>query len=174
LGRRESKETATAIGEAPFMPFRLALGLQVLVGAVGGLMFLPMALVWPIDLVRNPFTTDGIEVLSIVTAIGWAGLGLTIRLMRRPRLVLNEGELVRNGWLRSERMPLSAVKSIDRKRGRSHQRYTDELSLFRGHPEQPWVIELLGLAEPETFVHAVAKACGVRHRSFSPKDAPPD
>jgi hypothetical protein len=156
--------------------FSITRGFVIIAGTVGGLVFVPPSVVWPLDLLRGAPVTDGAEVLTVVTAIGWTGLTLLVRAIVRPRLVFSGGELRENRFLASRTMLLSAVTSVDRVRGRVNAvkpRRVDELYLFRGHPEKPWVIDLGLVEEPNQFMNALRVRCRVTYGSYTPQNAPP-
>ncbi len=156
--------------------FQIDRGLAITVGIVGALMFVPPSIVWPLDLLRGGSVTDGAETLVIVTGVGWAGLALVVRFIWRPRLVLTFGELRENRFFLTTTIPLSAVTSIDRVEGRVDSVRpvrADTLYLFRGHPEKPWVIDLVFVGSPERFMSDLLGRCRVTYGNYTPQNAPP-
>lgn len=156
--------------------FRVNRVLAIIVGIVGGLMFLGPSVAWPLDAVRGKPVGDGAGIMLVVTALGWAGLALLVRFIVRPRLVLLRGELLENELFFTRRIPLSAVRSIDRLKGRidtAKPRSVDTLFLFRAHPEQPWQVDLALVEEPERFLSALRGQCPVAYGNYVPQNAPP-
>lgn len=170
------EKSAAREGSVPPKTFRVAQASAVIVGLVGGLIFLPPSLAWPLDILRGGSVTDGADVMGIVTGIGWTGLAIVVRHIVRPRLVLTGGELTENGFFLSRTIPLSEVTSIDRVEGREQRAkpiHVDTLYLFRGHPKKPWVIELGWVAKPSAFIAALRAECSVTYGQYTPQSAPP-
>ncbi|MDP1829521.1 MAG: hypothetical protein Q8L48_40010 [Archangium sp.] len=148
----------------------------ILMGVVGGLIFLPPSIVWPLDLLRGGSVTDGADVLVKVTGVGWAGLALIVRFLIRPRLELTASELRENRLFFSTAIPLSALTSIERVAGRINTgkpSRVDQLYLFRAHPEKRWVIDLGFVDAPDTFMAALLGRVRVNCANYTPRDAPP-
>jgi len=156
--------------------FRVHRAFTIILGIVGGLMFAPLSLAWPLDLLRGGSVTDGAEVMIVVTAVGCTGLAFVARFIVRPRLVLTGDELHENRLFRSIAIPLSAVTSIDRVAGRIEgvkPKHVDTLYLFRGHPEKPWVVDLGFVDEPTKFMAALSTRCQATQGHYTPRNAPP-
>lgn len=178
--RQGAKKSAQRVSEKPGdgpgdQRFRLNRALVILVGSVGGLLFVPPSVAWPLSVLRGESVGDGKGILLIVTALGWAGLALTVRFVVRPRLVLRRGELLANKFFFTQRIPLSAVRSIDRLKGAIaavKPGRVDTLFLFRAHPEQPWQVDLALVDEPDKFVSALRGQCPVAYGSYTPQNAP--
>ncbi|MDP3154557.1 MAG: hypothetical protein Q8N23_17900 [Archangium sp.] len=162
-----SKEQAT---------FRVHRTFAILMGVVGGLIFLPTAVSWPLDLLRGGSVTDGADVLVIVTGVGWAGLALIARFITRPRLELSDSELRENRLFLSTAIPLSDLTSIERVSGRLNTgkpSRVDALYLFRAHPEKRWVVDLGFVDAPEKFMAALLGRVRLKCANYTPRDAPP-
>lgn len=158
------------------MVFRVHRAFAILMGVVGGLMFLPPSVAWPLDLLRGGSVTDGVEVMVIVTAVGWAGLALVVRFIMRPRLELTTSELREHRLFFSTSIPFSGLTSLDRVSGRlttSKPSRIDELHLFRAQPEKRWVVDLGFVEAPEKFMAALLGRVRVRCANYTPRDAPP-
>lgn len=134
----------------------------VIVGLVGGMMFVPPSVVWALDALQHPQVADRAFTLLIVTAIGWLGLALTVRFIVRPRLVLLPGVLVENRFFFSKRMRLEEVTSIDRTQGKWGRGRFDDLTLSRAHPHRAWAIDLGLVDRPESAVSALRNRCPVK------------
>lgn len=155
--------------------FRVASIFALLIGGIGGLVFAPMALAWPLSIVQGTATGD-LGALPQVTVVGWGGLALVLRFVLRPRLVLRDGVLRENRLFLSRRMPLSAVRSMDRVEGRvdtGRGARVDTIYLFREHPHAPWVVDLVMVDAPTQFMAALKRQCRVPCGNYSPKNAPP-
>ncbi len=158
------------------MAFRVNRTFAILLGVVGGLIFLPPSVAWPLDLLRGGSVTDGADVLVIVTGVGWAGLALIARFIWRPRLELTASELRENRLFFSTAIPLSGLTSLDRVSGRltaSKPSRVDELHLFRAQPEKRWVIDLGFVDAPEKFMAALLGRVRLKCANYTPRDAPP-
>ena len=175
--RRESRTLPVKPGlDTGEVRFSMNRSFVIIGGAVGGLICLGPSVAWPLGVLRGESVTDGAGVLAVVTALGWTGMTLLVRAIVGPRLVLSGGELRENRFLSSRTIPLSAVTSVDRVAGRVDAvkpRRFDELYLFRGHREKPWVIDLGMVEEPTQFMNALRARCRVTYGSYSPQEAPP-
>lgn len=143
----------------------------IIVGVVGAAIFFPMAVAWPLDMLRQGRLDEDGPVA--VTVIGWSGLALIARFVFRSRVVVTTDTLVEQRFLFSRRIPLAAVTSIDRCQGKVARQRIDDLYLFRGHPQRPWVVDLEFVAGPERLLAELRARCKVTFADYTPQTAPP-